>query len=173
MMQFIIHTGCLRTYGVAFVCQGAGCFMMVTAGICISGRLPASSLSSSRMKIDTALWKHMRGFPILENSEPRGWVSLAGFNLHPLGNRGDAEALEGVFPAGVQTPLPASPNWGWLCSGGCSGQRIPPLGRITPTEGGSSTPCLGTKGSLSERQPHPQGQEGQVKGTKPSLASPS
>lgn len=174
MMQFIIHTGCLRTYGVAFVCQGSGCFMTVTAGICIGGRLLASSLSSSRMKIDTAPWKRARGrgggrARSCRTASPRGWVSLAGGNLHPLGNRGDAQSLVGRgFPAWVRTPSLISPDVG-----------------VGPTLGGcSDSPSGGWGGGGGEGRHSPPGHKkvliggaaaspGQVKGTKLSPVSPS
>lgn len=127
MMQFIIHTGCLRTYGVAFVCQGAECFMMVMARICISGRLPASSLSSSRMKIDTALWKHVRGVPNPGGQRAqRGGCLLRGLICTRWGT-GEMLRLCGGIPSRGTDPLAClSKYWGWLCSGGCSGQRPTP-----------------------------------------------
>lgn len=175
MMQFIIHTGCLHTYGVAFVCQGAGCFMTVTAGICIGGCLLASSLSSSRIKIDTALWE-CRGGRSWGIVSPEGWVPLAGNNAHPFGM---GEMLSpwggGLIPSRVTDPSPISLHryQGPPCSEGCSVWRSLLSQGIIPTERVSGTPRPGTKGSLSVGQPHPQGQKGQVKGTKPSLVSPS
>lgn len=160
MMQFIIHTGCLRTYGVAFVCQGSGCFMTVTAGICIGGRLLASSLSSSRMKIDTAPWKRARG---------RG----GGGGPDPVGQRarGGGCLLQGVTCTRWGIGGMLSPWWGGDSQHGY-GPPHPSLqmlgsaprwgdARIAPAEvgggGGAGTPHPGTKRSLSVGQPRPRG----------------
>jgi len=127
--------------------------MTVTAGICVGGRLPASSLSSSSgMKIDAASWKHARGgVPILENSESGG----AGVSCPILGLGDMLSPGGGIFPGGVRSPLPiSSDTGGW----GMLGRDAPAVWGIIPAQGGGSAPTHpGTKSPLSVGQPHPRG----------------
>lgn len=132
-MQFIIHTGCLGTYGVAFVCQGAGCFMTVTAGIRIGGRLPAPPLSPQRR------WRWTR--PRGSATQPRGTASSKG-QLPPVGERGGCSVLREGVPKGAQTPLaPLSRYWGQPRFGGCSPGMTPPAGAPAPPGRAQQGPC--------------------------------